>query len=212
MRVIVITPPDPVVVWEELDAHLRLDGDETQRTYVESLIAAATALIDGPAGWLGRALGPQTLEARFDAFWEHRRHPGVQVRSCPGEIRLPFPPVIDIVSVKYIDLSGVEQTISSSAYELRGCELAPVYGTSWPMPRWQPEAVRVQFRAGYAEDLTADPLVPAVPAPVSAAIKLMVGDLYANRETVLDARANAAVAIPMSTTVEALLAPYRIYG
>jgi uncharacterized phage protein (predicted DNA packaging) len=45
-----------------------------------------------------------------------------------------------------------------------------------------------------------------VPADVAAAVLLMVGDLYANRETVA---AGAVQAIPMSTTVGALLSAFR---
>lgn len=66
MRVIVVEPPKPVVTWEEADQHLKLDGDTSQKSFVEGLIAAATAHIDGPDGWLGRALGVQTLEAQVD--------------------------------------------------------------------------------------------------------------------------------------------------
>ena len=85
MRVIVITPPAPVVTWEEADQHLRLDGDDEQREMVERLIAAATQHIDGPDGWLGRALGLQTLEARMCGFCDL--------------IRLSYQPIVDVVSV-----------------------------------------------------------------------------------------------------------------
>ena len=43
MRVVVVTPPVPVVTWEEAEQHLRLDGDVEQKPMVERLIAAATA-------------------------------------------------------------------------------------------------------------------------------------------------------------------------
>ena len=58
----------------------------------------------------------------------------------------------------------------------------------------------VTFKAGYA----------SVPAPLVSAILLMVGDLYANRETAVTG--TVAFALPMSTTVQALIAPYRAVG
>jgi uncharacterized phiE125 gp8 family phage protein len=185
MRVVVVTPPAPVVSWQEADHHLRLYGDEDQKTYVEALIAAATAHIDGPEGWLGRCIGVQTLEARLDNF------------DC-GSIRLPYPPVIDVVSVGYVDAAGVVQTVDPAGYELAGA-LVPVFDAAWPTPRLQREAVRIRYRAGYE----------TTPAPIKAAILLMVQDLFSNRGSVV--ASSNATAVPMSTTVEALLQPYRVY-
>lgn len=86
MRVSVITPPQPIVSWEQANAHLRLDGDVSVKDYVEGLIAVATAWIDGPDGWLGRALGLQVLEAALPS------------RVWASERRLPLPPLVEILS------------------------------------------------------------------------------------------------------------------
>ncbi len=188
MRVSVVTPPFPIVTWEEADDHLKLDRDSDQRAYVDGLVAAATAHIDGPEGWLGRAIGEQVLEARFSL-------------SVCDTVRLPCPPVIDLVSVKYLDAGGVEQTAAIDAFELYGAELAPVASWPWLGGSTRREAGRVRYRAGYA--------LP--PAPIKAAILLMVGDLHRFRSTATDMSV-APRAIPMSTTVESLLAPYRVFG
>jgi uncharacterized phiE125 gp8 family phage protein len=197
MRVFVVTPPAPVVTWEEADEHLRLDGDTDQQPYIEGLLAAATGHLDGPDGWLGRALGVQTLEARLDWF------------GCLP-ITLPFPPLIDLVSVKYIDADGVEQTLATDQYVVRGNRFWPAYDVTFPTPRNEPEAVRIRYRAGYVQDAMADPLVAALPAPIRAAVLLMTEDLYKNRGGTIVGRSVAAV--PMSTTVENLLGPFRVYG
>ena len=57
MRVFVVTPPEPVVSIDEAKDHLRVDGDG-EDALIEGLVAAATGHIDGPNGWLGRAIGP----------------------------------------------------------------------------------------------------------------------------------------------------------
>lgn len=189
MRVVVVVPPEPVVTWEEADAHLRLDGDEDEKVFVDGLIAAATAHIDGPQGWLGRAIGVQTLEVRMCGF-------GV------GPIRLPFEPIIAVESVHYLDGTGAPVLVEPDTYELFSSELGTAWGKSWPSPgtyRGQTDTVRIQYRAGYEE----------VPAPIKAAILLMVGDLFHSRATV--ATGAAMQAVPMSTTVEALLQPFRVY-
>lgn len=180
MRTVVITPPAPVVTWEEAEAHLVLDGDVSHQTYVESLIAAATAHIDGPSGWLGRAIGVQTLEARFSLL------------SC-SVIRLPFPPALELVSVKYLNFSGDEITADNADFELFGDELAPEGAEwTWSGGSTRREAGRVQYRAGYEE----------VPAPIKAAILMMVADMFRNR---------TPVSLAASTMVSELLQPYRVY-
>lgn len=199
MRVVVVTPPAPVVTWEEADQHLRLEGDVEQKPMVERLIAAATAHIDGPQGWLGRALGLQTLETFLPAF-------GVT------SICLPYPPAVDIVSVDYVDGDGDMVAMAAADYELRGPMLRPAWPKSWPSAQWRGsdgETVRIRYRAGYAVDPDADPIVSNVPEPIKAAILLMVGDLWHARATVATGAAMATV--PMSTTVEQLLQPFRVY-
>lgn len=48
-----------------------------------------------------------------------------------------------------------------------------------------------------------------MPAPIRAAILLMVGDLYRNRDTTA---VGTISKIDMSTTVENLLAPFRVFA
>lgn len=198
MRVSVVIAPDPVVTWEEAQAHLRLDGDDEQEL-VTGLIAAATAHIDGPAGWLGRALGLQTLEMCLPSF-------GMV------SIGLPYPPAVDVVSVEYVDGAGDVVMLADDDFELRGSLLRPAWPKSWPTAQWRGgdgETVRVRYRAGYAVNPDAEPVVSNIPAPIRAAILLMVGDLFHSRASV----ATGAVmqAVPMSTTVEVLLQPFRVY-
>lgn len=184
MRTVVVVQPQPVVTWAEADAHLRLDGDDLQQAYVESLIAAAMAHVDGPNGILGRSVGAQTLELRTCGF----------PRSS---LILPYGPVGTIESVKYLDLAGVEQTLDEGLFELTGDVLRLAHGQAWPSPRGDAECVRIRYTAGWE---TAD-----VPAPIKAAILLLVGHWFANREGVTTGQ--AAIETPMA--VDRLLAPYR---
>jgi hypothetical protein len=96
------------------------------------------------------------IEARFDNF------------DC-GSIRLPYPPVIEVLSVGYVDAVGVVQTIAADRHEMLGHSLVPVFGASWPSHRWQREAVRVRYRAGYSDGF---------PAPIKIAIVLMVVAMF----------------------------------
>lgn len=87
MRVSVITPPEPIVSLDEAKRHLIVEGtDEARDAYIEALIAVATAWLDAPDGWLGRALGEQTLEAAFPA------------RCIPVTRDMPYQPFLSLVS------------------------------------------------------------------------------------------------------------------
>jgi uncharacterized phiE125 gp8 family phage protein len=188
MRVGVIVPPAAAVVTvDQVKDHLNIDhGDDD--ALLQTYLSAAVAQLDGPSGWLGRALGVQTIEIRLDAF-------------DAGPILLPCPPIIDVLSVQYLDGAGAVQTMPAGDYELLGAELDRAYGKSWPAARSHREAVRVRYRAGYE-----GPIDPRI----HAAILLMVGDLYANRETIVTG--TIATALPMSMTVENLLTPLRVWA
>jgi uncharacterized phiE125 gp8 family phage protein len=201
MPVIVVTPPeDPAVSLEEAKAHLRVDHDDDD-DYIESLVAVATATIDGPNGWLGRCIVEQTLEWRGDEF------------GC--DIRLPYPPIISIESVKYVDHAGAEQAVSPADYLLTGAPSQPRlslnYGSFWPTPRWQSEAVRVRYTAGWPVETTGagedEKAIWSGPAPIRHAILLMVSQLYENREA---ASETAQVELPFA--VSSLLATYRVFA
>ncbi|GAA0262635.1 hypothetical protein LNAOJCKE_5185 [Methylorubrum aminovorans] len=85
MSVTVITPPEAIVSLEEAKRHLRVEHDSDD-AYIEGLIGVATSAIDGPMGWLGRALGEQTLETEVSACtW----------RDDPS---LPYPPLLAVES------------------------------------------------------------------------------------------------------------------
>lgn len=188
-RVLVITAPDPVdiVSLDEAKSQCRVRHSD-EDALITRCVAAAISHIDGPGGWLGRAIGLQTLELRLNSF------------ACT-DIRLPYPEIVSVESVKYIDGAGTEITMVAEAYELIGQDVSPVWGTSWPSTRGSREAVRIRYDAGYEND---------VPEAIRAAILLMTADLYRQRETFVTG--TIATAVPMSTTVENLLGPHRIFA
>jgi uncharacterized phiE125 gp8 family phage protein len=99
-----------------------------------------------------------------------------------AEIRLPFGPVQSIVSVKYDDGVGIEQTIPPANYYLDNASfrVAPepwLFPTeAWPATLAAVNAVRIQFICGY----TAAALVPG---PIRAAFRLKVRELYDGDDT-----------------------------
>lgn len=188
MSVRVITPPaETPVSLDEAKAHLRVEWND-EDDYVQSLVEASTQAIDA-TGWLGRSLLTQTLELAIDG----------SDAAC-SQIDLPFRPIQSIVSVKYDDASGVEQTLDASTYSLASSKLV-FTGTQ---PWWSTcTPVRIRYIAGYGSDAS------SVPAPIKHAIKLLIGHLFQNREIVTDGRGNQPFEVPQA--FESLLSPYRVY-
>lgn len=160
MTSIVTTPADLdiVVPLETLRQQCRIDAGLD-----DALLAIWRAAAVGFAEhYTSRSIGQQTRELPLQHF-----------PACA--IALPMGPVASITSVKYIDVVGVEQTVSSGAYELDVGDghLYPAYGTAWPAVRAQ----RVGARVAYVCGATLDP-------PTLQAILLLVGHADKNREAV----------------------------
>lgn len=197
--VLVTAPATTPVSVAECKTHVRMPSTHTHDdTYIGACLAAAVGRLDGHAGILGRCLITQTWKQKFDGW------------PASGILRLPFPNVdADSVVLTYLDTLADEQIVPDTQYEvledalgtfvlLRAAFTSPGLEDDRAAPVW------VEFDAGYG-DAASD-----VPAPIKAAILLMVGDLYENREdtvvgTSLDVR-------PLPRGVDALLSPYRRVG
>ena len=129
MRLELVTAPtvEPLTAAE---AKTRLGiGAEVADATMDSFIKAARQTIDGRDGWLGRALNTQTWKLLLPGF------------PCEP-IRIPFPPLISVGSVKYYDLAGDLQTVDPGDYRiLAGArpEIAPT--GSWPSTTYRADAV-----------------------------------------------------------------------
>jgi uncharacterized phiE125 gp8 family phage protein len=182
------TPPAayPVTV-AEAKAHLRIEH-ALDDTYIETLVKAVTAELDGRQGLLRRALITQTWDYSLPWFPVVRR------------ICVPMPPLQSVTSVKYFDADNVEQTFASDNYEIITQDeqgyIALKQSASWPSTYEREAAVTIRFVAGYGADGS------AVPANVRAAMLLRIGELYANR-------GDEAISGDMSVTVKRLLNPSR---
>jgi uncharacterized phiE125 gp8 family phage protein len=188
-----VAPAADVVSDAEAKSHLNVSFDDDD-TFIASLVDAATERVDGHAGILGRALIDQTWRQDLAGFGDR--------------MGLPLAPAASITSVTYYDTDNAQQTLATSVYQLLTDELGPYVSLKpdqlWPSTYVRADAVSITFVAGYGIDGS------DVPTPIRAAILLMVGDLYANRETIIIG--TGAGKIPMSTTVDALLSPYRRVG
>lgn len=155
----VIIPPDPIVTPADIAG--ATIGDDV----VAALIQAATEEIDGPDGWLGRALGPQTLELALSQW------------PCGRVVSLPCRPIIEIEAVTYLDGDGAEQEVAADNYcrVLNTLRFAEAF--SAPATLCADDAIRIRYRAGYDGTDADSGGTGAVPERAKQAIIIAVQEL-----------------------------------
>jgi hypothetical protein len=198
---------EPIGV-DEARRHLRgLADGETDEDLAALITDARTACEDR----LQRSIMPTTWLLTRDTF---PGLPGIvqgmsgltgyerasQMR-VPNALQLHKPPVTAVAWVKYVDASGVLQTLDPTQYlvdfKKEPAEITPAYGLAWPLTRVQAGAVTVQYTAGWAT-------AALVPAPIKRWIKMAMTDLYENR-----GRSSDRPVVPQDFADE-LLDPYAI--
>lgn len=176
---------DPIAV-ADAKSHLRVDGTD-EDAYISSLIGAATAYV-GAQGILGKALTTQT--------WK-------QVEESPsGAVNLLLHPVQSLSAVKYYDTDNALQTDTLGNYRLISGDawayVEPTEGNDWPTTFDRPDAVQIEFVAGY------DDAGVSLPENVRHAMLLLIAHWYENREDVAFGQP-----VPIPHGVEALLSMTR---
>ena len=126
--------------------------------------------------------------------------------SLNGFLFLPFGPVRQIVSVRYLDPDGVDQILPSTDYRFspyaRQPVLMPKYGGTWPAIRRDVDSVRVRYDVGFPSD---DSPAQTVPEPILVAMHFLIGHWYTNREAI--AESTKVFELPLG--VRDMLAKYR---
>lgn len=182
----IVAPADTPVTLDEVKAHCRVDGTDSDAV-LTMLLNAAVDHLDGWTGILGRALVTQTWRQDFDGF--------------SSRLRLPLGPVASITSITCRDSSGQISTISSDNYALKVDEIGGHVrfkdDFSFPTDLNETGAVSVTYAAGVAE---AD-----VPAAIKVVILLLVSHWNENREAVV----TGTISTSLQLGVDRLLAGHR---
>ena len=189
LKVITAAVIEPVTL-AEAKLHLRVDHDD-EDTLITNLIKVARELVEDGT-W--RTLLTTTWELRLDDW-----------PSMP--LKMPKAPLQSITSIKYVNDSGVEATVASTVYDADTySEPGRIFfkkDQSWPSVNlYERGAVRIQFKAGW---LTA----AEVPYKIKAAMLLLIGHLYENREEVIISSGLTPVILPAG--VNALLASEKVW-
>lgn len=193
----IITPPAaPLLSLATVRAQCEVVAIEVDSDGVEShpddalLLQKLEEAVEYAEGFTGLSFSIRTLEIALDGFPEE----GVE---------LPGSPVIEIVSLTYVDADGNPQEVDAADFTLDTHQmpnwLLPASGFTWPATSDVVNSVKVRYRAGHSSEGEADSDAEILPARVRSAVLLHAAALYRDRE---------GVAIPPG--VHSLLRPFRV--
>ena len=193
-----ITPATllPVTV-ADAEAHARCTGAGLS-AQVEAYIRAAT---DAAEQITGRAIMPQDWRLTLDAFPAYDA-----LRNPWRDIELPRAPLQAVTKLEYINSAGVPTALAvGTGYvqvdtnEVSYPLVRPPAGSDWPSTASQPDAVVIEFTAGYAS--AAD-----VPMAIKTYIYLAVNAMVQNPELFGQTQQHG------NSFVESLLHRYKIWS
>ena len=160
---------EPVTL-EEARLWTRADPDDTsQDAMLLELIQAARERAEDLTGM---SLVRQTLRWSIDKF---------PASDLPLEI--PWPPLISVTSITYMDSSGDWQALAGSPDQwilntaAMPAKITPLYGESWPDVRDRSGNVQIEFVCGYAA-------AAQVPARAKLWMRKKITDWDCDRETI----------------------------
>lgn len=149
----------------EAKLHLRIT-DAAQDPIIASMLTAARVAAE-------TITRQQLLYARYQLVLDRFPMAGVgsplpfeHVVNVPGfAIVLPHSPVVDVVSIDYLDMNGTRQTMAPGDYVVNAALMpaivTPAFGKIWPIPLPQIGSVSVTYDAGYVSVCTVPGSLPA---------------------------------------------------
>lgn len=193
-------PAAEPVSLSEMKAHLRVDYTDDDSLIGDQITEARE--------WMEKALNlsmvHRTYTAKIDGFYE-----------C---IELPAGPVSSVTAVKYWSTdspsvlttladSSVSPVVTSDVYRVDTDQnrIYRAQNETWPDAAVRHDSVQITFVAGYAA-VTSPLDFSLVPGGLKAALKLLVGDMYENRENTVIGRITSEL-----PTAKRLLQSHREY-
>lgn len=162
---------DPALSLSVAKTHLEVDFSDRDALITDLAKAAENAWVEDS----GRVLMESTWEQAYDSW-----------PAC-GYFEINRYPVSSVTSIKYTPSEGAELTLSSSVYALyngpfRRPRVYLKYGQIWPSSVLEVgPSIRIRFVAGEAS-------AAAIPQDILAALKIRLGELYSDRDGMIEIR------------------------
>ena len=185
---------------DEARVHCRVEPygsplEHPDDAYIQGLIGSAAEFIEQ---YLRRSVSTKTIEVYINEFSQ--------------KIELPFLPVQSVESIVYRNKDDVLVTLADDIYRLKSyadsAKLNLIMNKSYPQDVSSEEgSITITIVTGYTDGQSPDTF--PTPKPIKAAMYLIIGDLYENRqEDVLGNTRISFNSLPMG--VKNLIQPYRL--
>lgn len=172
-----------------------IDGDSDAETHPDDalILDKLDAAVEYAEDFTGLSIAIRTYEMALDEFPD-------------GAIEIPMPPLIEVIA--FYATNDSDGVVDADDYVLDDygsvARLRPTL--VWPsIAVASPNAVKLQFRAGYSTEGAADSDAQQLPAGLKHGILLLLAHLYKNRESSTD---KALENIPLG--VDSFLRPKRV--
>jgi uncharacterized phiE125 gp8 family phage protein len=204
MSLRIVTPATALAVTlEDARDHCGItadDGPEHDRLLTRE-IRAVTDWLTGPSGWLGRSLLTRTLDLTVPLgiipAWS-----GGSEYGCIEGIALPWPPLVEVMSVTVQDANGETVIPTGSYYTVERYGVARLLFRDdfrWPILAEGPALLRIRFKAGYGDE--PDDLDQGL----AQAVLMTVARLHENRGDGVTGN------LQTDPFIRDLFAPYRVF-
>jgi uncharacterized phiE125 gp8 family phage protein len=152
---------DEIMTLEQAKAHLRVDYNDDD-TLIEQLISVSRTIVEDV-----------TYLSLVAKSWR------LNVAANLRLVKLPRPPIVNILQVNFISNDGIATLLNSSNYWLEVDAGCVHFLDSHIVP---PDAkyLSINYNAGYEAN--------KIPTPLIQAAKLMLGHFYDNRNLMIDGR------------------------
>lgn len=170
----------------EAKADLNIEGTDDD-TYITELIKMSTTYFEKRT-WT--TVMQKTFTAQFRKF----------PCNSDGLMRLAFPPLISVTSIKYIDGDNVQQTWAGTEYDAvidrEPGYIRLAYDKDWASSvRDHPDSVEVIYVAGYAT-------VGDVPQTIKRTLLMLINHWYSFREPVISGTIVAEVPFTLDVLID----------
>jgi len=138
-RISIVSAPSNPITTANVKTYAQIDYT-TDDNLLSQLATQAREWVES---YTRRKLGEYQLALRLDEF------------PAKG-IEIPFPPLVSVDSITYVDTDGESQTLATSGYRVdsvdvnRTARIVEAYGETWPATRATTGAVTVTFTCGWS--------------------------------------------------------------
>jgi Phage gp6-like head-tail connector protein len=192
--IITSQPTSPVVDLATAKNFLRVSTNQDD-LLIPILIAAAVEAVEA---YTGRSVATRSYQQCLDCFPSYVDGTTSQLAYPPNyysaplystalwnysqQIKLFAPPLIEVLAVNYVDADGHIQTLDPSTYTVdtasEPARIFPNPGLTWPPTAYVPNAVQIEFIAGYNTNPSSN---GDVPQALYLAVLMMTAHFYENR-------------------------------